>query len=481
MIHLLKRFKNTPELASMEGTRSGRELAKAIILLGIPLIVGELGSIVQQFADTMMVGHYGTNELAAAGFVNSIFYFVIFLTLGVSYASTPLVGSAYGKKDYKGVFRVLGESLIVNFLVGMFFVVLLLLIYFNLEAWFFNQDSAHFHQPYEILDLSKQYMLMLIISIPFMTLFYACKQYLDGIGNTKVSMWVMLFANVLNIALNWCMIFGHCGFEPMGLLGAGLSTLISRIVQLLIIVAVVFRTRIVRSAMEMIKTEQELRPTKAGVVEQLKLGWPISVQLGLEIGVFNVCGIFMGWLGALPLAAHQTMYTISTLCFQVLYGIGAAGTILISQFLGAKAWGDIHKTARTTFVVGLVAVVILTLCIVLFFRPLASCFTDDQEVVKLMWLILPSFVFYQLGDCTQIVYANALRGIEDTKPLALIASFSYILICVPLCYIISFVLDMGVFGVWMGIPIGLSLAGILFFIRFRRSMRILQSEKNQVI
>ena len=131
--------------------------------------------------------------------------------------------------------------------------------------------------------------------------------------------------------------------------------------------------------------------------------------------------------------------------------------------------------------VGLVAVVILTLCIVLFFRPLASCFTDDQEVVKLMWLILPSFVFYQLGDCTQIVYANALRGIEDTKPLALIASFSYILICVPLCYIISFVLDMGVFGVWMGIPIGLSLAGILFFIRFRRSMRILQSEKNQVI
>ena len=219
----------------------------------------------------------------------------------------------------------------------------------------------------------------------------------------------------------------------------------------------------------------------SGIREQIRLGLPISVQLGLEIGTFNVCGIFMGWLGALPLAAHQTMYTISTLCFQVLYGIGAAGTILISQFLGAKAWGDIHKTARTTFVVGLVAVVILTLCIVLFFRPLASCFTDDQEVVKLMWLILPSFVFYQLGDCTQIVYANALRGIEDTKPLALIASFSYILICVPLCYIISFVLDMGVFGVWMGIPIGLSLAGILFFIRFRRSMRILQSEKNQVI
>lgn len=473
---LLKNSNDTLGLNAMESTKSRKELAKAIILLGIPLIVGELGSVVQQFADTMMVGHYGTNELAAAGFVNSIFYFVIFLTLGVSYASTPLVGSAYGRKDYKGVFRILIESLIVNFLVGLFFVILLLLIYFNMETWFFSQDSAHFHQPYEILDLSKQYMMMLIISIPFMTLFYACKQYLDGIGNTKVSMWVMLFANILNIVLNWCMIFGHCGFEPMGLQGAGLSTLISRIVQFAMILVVVFKTRIVKDAMDVIKDDPQLMPTKAGVVEQLRLGWPISVQLGLEIGVFNVCGIFMGWLGALPLAAHQTMYTISTLCFQVLYGIGAAGTILISQFFGVKAWGDIRKTASTAFFVGLLAVVLLTLCIVVFFKPLAACFTEDQEVVKLMWLILPSFIFYQLGDCTQIMFANALRGIEDTKPLAFIASFAYIAVCIPLCYVMSFVLDLGVSGVWMGIPIGLSLAGILFFIRFRRSMRALQNK-----
>lgn len=119
---LLNKSNDTLGLNAMESTKSRKELAKAIILLGIPLIVGELGSVVQQFADTMMVGHYGTNELAAAGFVNSIFYFVIFLTLGVSYASTPLVGSAYGRKDYKGVFRILIESLIVNFLVGLFFV-----------------------------------------------------------------------------------------------------------------------------------------------------------------------------------------------------------------------------------------------------------------------------------------------------------------------------------------------------------------------
>ena len=458
-----------PKLLASTRKLSGWQLAKAIMILGIPLIVGELGSIAQQFADTMMVGHYGTQELAAAGFVNSIFYFVIFLTLGMSYASTPLVGSAFGKKDYKGVFRIFLESCIVNLIVGLFFVVLLLAIYFNIEILFFNTGSGIFHQPYEILALSKDYMMLLIISIPFMTLFYACKQYLDGVGNTQISMWVMLFANILNIGLNWCMIFGHCGFEPMGLHGAGLSTLISRIIQLALIGVVVYRNKTINSELENAYAD-ELKPTRKGIIEQLKLGWPISVQLGLEIGAFNVCGIFMGWLGALPLAAHQAMYTISTLCFQVLYGIGAAGTILISQFYGMKAWKNIRKTANTAFIVGLLSVTAITGCIWLFFEPLAGCFTNDKEVIKLMWLVLPSFIAYQLGDCTQIVYANALRGIEDTKPLAFISGFAYVLVCIPISYIIAFKLDLGVAGVWMGIPIGLSLAGILFFARFRSKL-----------
>lgn len=171
----LKHMNLEPKLLASTDELSKWQLAKAIMAVGIPLIVGELGSIAQQFADTMMVGHYGTKELAAAGFVNSIFYFVIFLSLGMSYASTPLVGSAFGKKDYKGVLRIFFESCIVNLVVGMFFVALLLMIYLNIETLFFNPDSNLFHQPYEILALSKDYMMPLIISIPFMTLFYACK------------------------------------------------------------------------------------------------------------------------------------------------------------------------------------------------------------------------------------------------------------------------------------------------------------------
>lgn len=467
---------NIPAVSSNRWSRW--HMAKAILLLGVPLIVGELGSIAQQFADTMMVGHYGTKELAAAGFVNSIFYYVIFLTLGMSYASTPLIGNAFGRKDYKSVLRIFRESIIVNFLVGLFFIALLLIVYFNLGGLFFNQNSEFFHQPFEILEISKGYMLMLIASIPFLTLFYACKQYLDGIGNTKISMWILLFSNILNIGLNWLLIFGFGNIQPMGLLGAGVSTLISRVVQLVLIGWVVYKTKTKFHHTNLLN--QETRPTYEGVKNQFKLGLPISLQLGLEIGIFNICGIFMGWLGALPLAAHQAMYTISTMFFQILYGIGAAGTILISHFYGIKAWRNIKQTAETAFFIGLASISLLTIFVCLFFEPLATIFTGDERVIEYMWQILPCLMIYQLGDCTQIIYANAIRGLEDTKPLAYGAVFSYIVICVPLCYWFAFGHGWPwspVAGVWGGIPIGLTVAGFIFGTRFYLTLRRLSKQK----
>lgn len=463
---------NVPAISSERWSRW--HIAKAIFLLGVPLIVGELGSIAQQFADTMMVGHYGTKELAAAGFVNSIFYYVIFLTLGMSFVSTPLIGKASGRKDYKGVLKIFRESIIVNLLVGLFFVTLLLFVYFNLEELFFNQNSEFFHQPFEILKISKGYMLMLIASIPFLTLFYACKQYLDGIGKTSISMWILLFSNMLNIGLNWLLIFGFGNIQPMGLLGAGVSTLISRVVQLALIGWVVYKTK--TNFHHTNPLNQEARPTYEGVKNQFKLGLPISLQLGLEIGIFNICGIFMGWFGALPLAAHQAMYTISTLFFQILYGIGAAGTILISHFYGIKAWRNIRQAAKTTFIIGLASVALISLIVCLFFEPIAFLFTDDGSVVEYMKLILPCLMLYQFGDSVQIVYANALRGLEDTKPLAYGAIFSYIMVCVPLCYWFAFGQGWSwnpVAGVWGGIPVGLTIAGIIFYIRFRVRLRAL--------
>lgn len=447
------------ELSSVQWTRG--KIIHSLLSLGVPLIVGELGSIAQQFADTMMVGHHSTPELGASGFVNSIFYFVIFLSLGMSYASTPLIGNAYGKGDNVGVVRNFLESIIVNFLIGAFFVLVLLTIFCRIE---------YFGQPQEIMEYAKPYFLIITASVPFMTLFNSAKQYLDAKGKTQISMWILLMSNVLNIFLNWCLIFGNCGFPEMGLVGAGISTLVSRFMQLFVIVALIFFSKY-RRKMSAMYSYWDVRPSIKGIKHQIQLGVPISIQLGLEIAAFNVCGIFMGWLGTVPLAAHQAMFTISTLCFQVLYGIGAADSILISQFRGANQLKNMRRTANMAFFVGLISVITLIAFICLFFDPLASFFTNDAKVIEVMKVILPCFILYQFGDCTQITFANALRGIEQTRPLMFIAFFAYICVSIPLCYFFAFVLDFGSAGVWLGVPFGLSTAGILFYITFNKKIK----------
>lgn len=437
------------------------QILKSLVVLGIPLIIGELGSIAQQFADTMMVGNHSTEELAASGLVNNIFLFVIFFTLGMSYAITPMVGNALGRKDFSSVTRTLLEGLIVNLALGFVCVILLLVLLFNIEI---------LKQPEHILVYVKPYFIILICSVPFLTAFNALKQYLDGLGKTSISMWAMLVANVQNILLNWILIYGKFGFPEMGLMGAGVSTLISRFLQFAILLVIICFSK----SQKEIRAQGDgilMKPTKEGVLYQFKLGLPISIQLSLEISIFSACAIFMGWLGAYELAAHQVMYTISTLCFQVLYGIGAAGCILISQLHGAGNIGNMRKTARTGFFFGLFVVGIIISSIAIFFRPLASCFTTSDDVIAVMRAILPWFVIYQVGDCMQITFGNALRGIEATRPLMIIAFVAYILVSIPLSYFLGSADMLGVNGVWFGIPFGLTLAGLLFNFTFKKKCK----------
>lgn len=438
-----------------------RHILKRIIALGVPLIVGEIGSIAQQFADTMMVGNHSTTELAASGMVNNIFLFVIFFTLGMSYAVTPLVGSAFGSKDYTGVRRNLFEGLLVNLALGLVFVMALLVLLANIEI---------LNQPVHLLSYAKPYFLTLTASIPFLTMFNALKQYMDGLGKTSISMWIMLGANIQNIILNWMLIYGKCGLPELGLMGAGISTFISRFLQFAVLLLFIYASR-QQKEIKAQSNSKECLPTLKGSLRQFRLGLPISFQLSMEISIFSVCAIFMGWIGANELAAHQVMYTISTLCFQVLYGIGAAECILISQYRGAGRFEDIKKISRVAYSCGLCTVGLIIISLYIFFDPLASCFTTQAEVKEVMRAILPWFIIYQFGDCTQITFGNALRGLEKTRPLMIIAFIAYVLISMPLSYTLGDVTRLGVHGVWLGIPFGLTTAGLLFYTQFRASCK----------
>lgn len=463
---MFRRLPNTNLSAFLWRLWGESYIAQSIIKLGIPIIIGQLGSIAQQFADTIMVGQYGTMELAAAGFVNNVFNFVIYFMLGISYASTPVIGASYSQKDYKAVAQSLVDSIVVNFLFSLVIVALLLLLYHNI---------AILQQPEEIMPYALPYFLIITASMPFMAVFNALKQYSDAVGETKIPMWIMLGANAFNVLLNLPLIFGfelsifnyQFSMEALGLFGAGIATLISRISAVMALVVVIAKMKKYKELKPSVSTGPEIHRMK----HLLFLGLPISIQLGLEASSFNICAIFMGWLGSIPLAAHQIMCTISTLCFQIVYGIGAAASVLISQFRGVGDWHNVRRTANTAFFIGIALILMMIGMIQIFRYPLVSCFTTSEEVVSVVLSLIPCFFIYQFGDCMQITFANALRGIAEVKKLMLYAFISYVIVSIPLSYVFAFIFGWGGVGVWMGMPFGLTTAGFLFYFEFRSKIQ----------
>ena len=187
----------------------------SIFHLAYPIVIAQIGSIMQGFADTIMVGQYGTPELSASGFVNNVFNFILFFLLGISYATSPVVARYHSQGQKAKVLAAFYDSNVLNLIFGMLASLLLLLVYFRIE-WF--------EQPVELLPLMRPYLLTLLISLPFLALFNSMKQFTDALGDTKSAMWVMIGSNVINIVLNYVFIF----LLDFGLTGAGLATLVAR-------------------------------------------------------------------------------------------------------------------------------------------------------------------------------------------------------------------------------------------------------------
>ena len=448
----------------MQLNRQARNIA--ILRLAIPIVIAQLGGILQGWADTIMVGQYGTPELSAAGFVNNVINFCIFFLLGISYATTPIAGALFSQRKYGKVWCTLHESNVVNLLASLVVVIFLFLLYVNIEA---------LGQPEELLPLIRPYFIVLLLSLPFLALFNSMKQFSDALGNTKTPMWVMIGSNVVNILLNYLLIFVF----DLGLLGAGLATLISRAL-MPISIWMMIKWRMAKGKGEMANMPQEAygmlhSPSRQGMISLFRLGLPISVQLCLEASSFNVSALFMGWIGATALAAHQVMGTVCTLAFMVVYGIGAAAAIRIAHYRGVGDWDEVRRTANAAFFMSCVTDAILVGIICLAGQPIARIFTTSHEVTVLFLSFLPAFICYQIGDCMQIIYANALRAIESVKAMMLYAVIAYVVISIPLAYVFAFPLHMGAVGVWWSFPFGLTTAGLCYYFQFRRNTQQVKS------
>lgn len=429
---------------------------REILKIGIPIMLGQACVIILSFADNIMIGWYGVDDLAASSFVNGIINLFIFTELGFACGLTPVVGSLFGKNDSHGIGAAVKNGLAVNGAVGITGLVVLAIIYAFLDR--FGQEP-------ELLPIIRPYFIVVGISTIFALGFNTLKQFSDGICRPVVAMCLLMGGNLLNIFGNWVLIYGKLGFPELGLLGAGLSTLFSRIAMLVVFAAWLMNSK---SLKEYYQAFRQSKVSRKGIRRLFSLGYPLALQTGMETSTFTMSAVMAGWLGATTLAAHQVTLTISQICFMLMTGLATAVSVLVSNAYGQNDMKSVRGYASKGYFMILAVSVFFCTAIWIFRFPIVGMFTDSEEVTAIALSLLIVLFTYQFGDGLQLCFCNALRGIQDVKPIMLMAFVSYYLIAIPSAYLLGFKAGLGITGIWMGFPIGLTVAGIFYYIRFRR-------------
>jgi len=427
---------------------------KQNFLLAYPVMLSQLGHVLVGVADSLMVGQLGAVPLAAASLANVIFYLLLTFGIGVSYAITPLVAAADGEGDHQKSAEVLKHGILINMTTG---IILLSLVLVGAKV------LHYLNQPVEVVKLAIPYLGLITFSlVPFM-FFQTFRQFAEGLSRTRTAMFITIVSNILNIILNYILIFGKLGFEPLGLNGAGWATLISRIVMGLLMWAYIYFS----TKFEKFKAAFNLvNYSKSLIKNMLKIGIPAGLQFIFEVGAFGFAAIMVGWFGAKALAAHQIAINLASISYMMASGLSAAATIRVGNQLGKK---DIPTLRRAGFTIFTMVIVFMSTTAAIFIIGkffLPTLYINDREVIQLASTLLVIAGFFQISDGIQVVGLGSLRGMADVKIPTLITFLAYWILGLPIGYFLGFNLEMGVKGIWYGLLIGLSVAAILLFVRF---------------
>lgn len=432
---------------------------REILRIGLPIMLGQACVIILAFADNIMIGWHSVDELAASSFVNNVMNLFILTELGFATGMTPMIGADNGTGNIKGIGITVKNGLVTNGIIGGISIILLTIIYFCLD---------HFGQAPELMPYIKPYFAIIGISTLFALGFNVLKQFTDGICRPMISMTLLMIGNLLNIFGNWVLIYGKLGFPEMGLTGAGISTLVSRALILLVFVVFIFKSKKMNEYARAIK---EALLSRGEMKTVFKMGYPVGIQMALESSTFTFAAVMAGWLGVIQLAAHQVVITISQLFFLMMQGLSFAVSILVSNAFGRKDLGSVREYARKGYFMTLGISATLSVLLYCFRYQAAGIFTDSPEVSAMAVSLFFLLFAYQFGDGLQLCFANVLRGIQDVKPIMYAAFVSYYLIAIPSAYVLGFKTSLGIHGIWLGFPIGLTLAGIFFYARYRSDLK----------
>ena len=424
------------------------------IFLAFPIMLSQLGHVVVGVVDSLMVGRLGTEELAAVSLSNSFFNFVLLFGIGLSYGITPLISSSKGENKKKSIGVVLYNGLLINFLFAIFLSFILIISKFILLELDQNKN---------VLELTFPYLDVIAISLIPLMIFQTFKQYIEGLGFTKQPMVISVVANVLNIVLNYLLIFGVGGFPRLEVLGAGYASLISRVFMMVCIIIYVLQAKKFNN---FIKQLNFLSIKRKIINKILGIGVPSGFQFVFEIGSFSIAAVMIGWFGAEALASHQIALNLASITYMIATGISASSMISLGYFYGKKNYADLKKSGYANFIIVSIMMGIFGVLFILFRKELPAFYIDDPDVIILASNLIIIAALFQIPDGIQSVGLGVLRGIRDTKVPTLVTFVAYWIIAIPLCYFLGVTKNYGPIGIWIGLMMGLWIAAIFHLLRF---------------
>ncbi|MDB4588658.1 MATE family efflux transporter [Flavobacteriaceae bacterium] len=444
--------------------------------LAAPVIMGMLGHTFVGLVDNIMVGQLGSAELAAVSLGNSFFFVAMSLGIGFSTAITPLVAEADSEDDFNK-----GKSAFKH---GLFLCIVLSLLLFGMIL-LAKPLMYLMKQPEEVVVLTMPYFDIIAISLIPLIIFQGFKQFSDGLSLTKHAMYATIAANLINVGINYLLIFGKLGFPKMGILGAGIGTLVSRIAMIIIIWILLKNNQKAKAFVTQIK----LFVLDSTMLKRIiNLGLPSAMQMFFEVAIFTSAIWLSGLLGKNAQAANQIALNLSSMTFMIAMGLSVTAMIRVGNQKGLKNYVELQRIAKSIFLMGIMFASVFALLFFIFhdiFPALyldledVNNYLDNQEVVAIASKLLLVAALFQISDSAQVVFLGALRGLQDVKIPTILTFVSYWVIGFPTSYFLGKETAYGSTGIWIGLLVGLASASIFLYLRFiYLTNRLIQTHNN---
>jgi MATE family multidrug resistance protein len=427
--------------------------------LAYPVIIGQLGFIMMGVVDSVMVGNLGAVPLAGASLGNSLFILIFIIGMGVSMSVTPLIAILVGAKRFSECGIYFRQSLLVNLVLGL---ILMSIVFVS------SDFLEYLNQPPAVVEQASSYTKIIALSIMPAMLFHTYKQFIEGFSMMRPAMIIAIIANIVNAFTNWVFIYGNLGMPALGLDGAGWATFSSRVFMAFVIMLYVMN----KEYFKQYDVNFHFKKINFPVVKKiLSVGLPSGFQYFFEVGAFAFAVIMIGWLGTNPLAAHQIAINLASITFMGVLGISAAGGIRVGNEVGKKDIFEVRKAGFTAIIMGASVMFICGIIFITFNKFLPTLYIDDEAVIKIASSLLIIAAIFQVSDGTQGVGIGVLRGLMDVKIPTLITFVAYWVIALPIGYVLGFIFNFGVQGVWVGLLLGLTASATMLTIRFNIKSR----------